>query len=55
MLQDMSHMFDKTKSFNQPLDSWDVSNVTDMSRHVLLMHLLLINHLIPGMYPMLQI
>jgi MoxR-like ATPase len=27
----MSHMFDGASSFNQPLDSWNVSNVTDMS------------------------
>ena len=26
----MSLMFDNTNSFNQPLDSWDVSNVQNM-------------------------
>lgn len=27
----MSHMFLEAKSFNQPLDKWDTSNVIDMS------------------------
>ena len=28
---DMSHIFDGVSRFNQPVDSWDVSHVTDMS------------------------
>ena len=27
----MSHMFSGAESFNQPLNSWNVSSVTDMS------------------------
>jgi surface protein len=27
----MTHMFDGASAFNQNLDSWNVSNVTDMS------------------------
>ena len=42
VLEDMSGMFKDAIAFNQPLNSWTVSNVTNLKTH-LIMLIVLIN------------